>query len=270
MRDDTTPHDRQSTGALARLDELDDFGVADGYPDPRGWEVRTRDGRTIGTVRELLVDREAMRVRYLDVELAEELQAVGTSRVHVPVASAQLDDERDDVIVDLDAAGLGTLGLADTSRFDATDARHDDSRFFGNRVNADRARGAYLTLHEERLAVGKRATTVGEVEVRKTVETEHVRESVPVMHEEVTIERRPISADTNAATGATIDADGETIRVPLMAEEIVTEKRVVPVEEVVIRKEAHVEDRVVEETVRRERVDIDRDMDADAARRLDR
>ena len=264
MRDDSMQHDHGSTGGLARLDELDDFKVASGYPDPRGWPVKTRDGRTIGEVKNLLVDRDALRVRYLDLELDDEFRSAGAAngRVHVPVASAHLDDDRDEVLVDLDAAGLGTLGVADVDRFDAGDARHDDSRFFGNRVASDRAGAAYVTLHEEQLAVGKRRVQAGEVEVRKNVEVEHVRENVALRHDEVSSERRPLDADDAARLGRTptIDADGETIRVPLMAEEAVVEKRVVPVEEVVIRTETHTEEQLVEDTLRRERVDIDRRM----------
>ena len=126
----------------------------------------------------------------------------------------------------------------------------------------DYARDAYtrgveqrMTLSEEQLALGKRQVSAGEVELRKTVETEHVRESVPVMREEVTVERRPISA------GADLNADiGEDeIRVPLMAEEVVVEKRVVPKEEVVLKKHAVQEDKSVEADLRRERVVYDED-----------
>ena len=73
------------------------------------------------------------------------------------------------------------------------------------------------------------------------------------MHEEVTVERRPISADSRV--DATISED--EIRVPLMAEEVVTQKRVVPKEEVVVRKHAVTDTEVVEDDVRRERVDVD-------------
>jgi uncharacterized protein (TIGR02271 family) len=93
----------------------------------------------------------------------------------------------------------------------------------------------------------------GEAYLRKTVETEHVRQEVPVTHEEVTVERRPLSAD--AATDVTISED--EIRIPVMEEEVVTEKRVVPKEEVVIRKRAVSDTEVVEDDVRRERVDVD-------------
>ena len=36
---------------LARLDDLDGYKVADGEPDPRGWDVRAADGRTVGALR---------------------------------------------------------------------------------------------------------------------------------------------------------------------------------------------------------------------------
>jgi uncharacterized protein (TIGR02271 family) len=98
------------------------------------------------------------------------------------------------------------------------------------------------------------------VELHKTVDTEQVRETVPVMHEEVSVERHPISAD--AARDANLTIGEESIRVPLTAEEVVVDKRVVPVEEVIVRKEAHTEQHVVEDTVRRERVDVDRDVNA--------
>lgn len=54
---------------LKRLNELDDFRVADDDPDPRGWQVTSTDGRDIGRVRDLVVDTAEMKARYLDVEV---------------------------------------------------------------------------------------------------------------------------------------------------------------------------------------------------------
>ena len=135
------------------------------------------------------------------------------------------------------------------------------SRQYGDWSNVrDYARDAYtrgseqrLTLSEEQLSVGKRQVSAGEVELHKRVETEHVSETVPVTREEVTIERRPLSAD------ADINADiGEDeIRIPLMAEEVVVEKRVVPKEEVIVSKHAVQEEKTVEADLRRERVEYD-------------
>ena len=113
-----------------------------------------------------------------------------------------------------------------------------------------------LVLSEEQLAVGKRQVQAGEVSVRKSVETERVQETVGLTREEVTIERHPISADS--ASAADIGDIGEqTIRVPLMAEEAVVDKRVVPVEEVVLRKNAVTENQTIEDSVRRERLVTD-------------
>jgi sporulation protein YlmC with PRC-barrel domain len=113
-------HDAQHAAmGLASLDEMNDFKVAEGFPDPRGWDVKTADGRTIGKVKDLLVDKQAMRVKLLEVELRDEFASGRDDvRVHVPVASARLDDDHDDVIVDLATAGLGdfssTAGTVDT------------------------------------------------------------------------------------------------------------------------------------------------------------
>lgn len=123
----------------------------------------------------------------------------------------------------------------------------------------DHARHAYargqeqrLVLSEEQLRVGKRQVQAGEVNLRTTVETQRVQEQVGLMHEEVSVERRPLTAADASAADLTIGE--ETIRVPLTREEAVVEKRVVPVEEVVVRTNAVTENQTVEDTVRKERL----------------
>jgi uncharacterized protein (TIGR02271 family) len=296
---------------LGRLSEMDDYQVADGYPDIRGWEVKSSDGRTVGEVKDLIADTAAMRVRYLDVEvdrtvgeLAQDAATPGDQERHVllPIGVVRLDDARDDVLVDgytaaqiaglprytggavssdyersLHArrydtgAGMADAGTAAGSavgagltgapvmsplREDRVDYDHpdfDDQRAFASR-RRDRAhtsdREDRLTLSEEQLSVGKQTVQAGEVGVRKTVETEHVRESVPVTHDEVTIERHPVSASD--ARDLRIGED--EVRVPVMREEVVAEKRVVPREEVIVRKQAVTENREVGADLRRERL----------------
>ena len=53
------------------LHELDDYKVASGYPDVRGWTVKGSGGQVVGKVDNLLVNKETERVVYLDVELDE-------------------------------------------------------------------------------------------------------------------------------------------------------------------------------------------------------
>jgi len=129
----------------------------------------------------------------------------------------------------------------------------DDVRDYA-REGYGRGQERRIVLSEEQLAVGKRQVSGGEVNLHKTVETHHVSESVPLVHEEVTIERRPLSG---ADTVGDAQIGEETIRVPLMAEEAVVQKKVVGVEEVVVRKEAKTEQRQVDADVRKERLVTD-------------
>jgi uncharacterized protein (TIGR02271 family) len=112
---------------------------------------------------------------------------------------------------------------------------------------------ARLTLHEEQLAVSKREALAGEVDIHKRVHQEHVQETVAVKHEEVSIERRPLSGI--AEPGARIAAQDEVVRMPLFREEVVTEKRIVPTEEVIVRKNEVVENQTVGATLRSEFVE---------------
>lgn len=97
------------------LDQLNDFEIADGDPDIRGWEVHSADGRRIGQVDDLLVDRLAMKVRYLDVDLEEDVDGAGEDRhILVPIGYARLDEEEDRVMVDaLSREDLAAMPLYD-------------------------------------------------------------------------------------------------------------------------------------------------------------
>lgn len=261
------------------LDQLDDFEVADGDPDVRGWEVIAFDGRKVGEVDHLLVDTGAMKVRYLDVDVDDELLAERESRdahVLIPIGHARLDEDGHRVMVDSlassDVAGLPAYAHGRISRDYETEVRsrfdagytgadtgrdfysgelYDDSRFFG------RDRGeARITRSEEELAIGKRRVEAGEVELRKRVETEHVARPVTTTHEEVTIERRPVT-DPMQARGARIE--GDEVHIPLHEEEVVVAKRVVPKEELVVKKHQLQDTEMVEADLRRERVEVEGD-----------
>jgi uncharacterized protein (TIGR02271 family) len=275
------------------LGQLDDFKVAEGDPDVRGWQVVASDGRTIGEVDELLIDTNAMKVRYLDVEVENGLMAEPDRHVLVPIGYARLDRSADRVMVDNIAStdlrtmpaydqspvtrdyetsvrnsfpggpaatevesdtGMAAAGSHDTDFY--THDSFDDNRFFGR--GAETGAGEQrVTLSEEELAVGTRQVQAGQVEIDKHVETRHVAESVPVMHEEAVVERRPIT-DSIAARGATIGED-ETIRVPLTQEEVVAETRTVAKEELVVRTNQVTETETVEADLRRERAEVHRE-----------
>ncbi|MDQ6890962.1 MAG: PRC-barrel domain-containing protein [Bacteroidota bacterium] len=54
---------------LYYLHELSGYKVADDYPDVRDWKVEDANGRLVGKVDGLLVNKTAERVVYLDVEV---------------------------------------------------------------------------------------------------------------------------------------------------------------------------------------------------------
>ena len=58
---------------IAPLSDFDDRDVAAGDLDVRGWDVIAADGERLGVVDELLIDTGTGRVRYLDVDLEDDL-----------------------------------------------------------------------------------------------------------------------------------------------------------------------------------------------------
>ncbi|MEX2571549.1 MAG: DUF2382 domain-containing protein [Gemmatimonadota bacterium] len=273
-----------ATDRIIPLDELDDFKVADGDPDVRGWDVLASDGRKIGEVDNLLVDATAMKVRYLDVDIESEMIEDNESERHVliPIGYARLDEDDDRIFIDtLTSTSLGRIpaythepitrdfetrlrshfdstepGTAETTSDFYSGEMYDENRFFEPRRTEETER--HVTRSEEEMAIGARERQTGEVDVRKRVETEHVEEQVPTRHEEVVVERRP--ADAMSAEGRIGE---DEVRVPVTEEELVVEKRAVPKEEVVVRKQERIENEKVEADLRRERVDVRREGDAD-------
>ena len=307
-------------GHLGRLNDLDEFKVADGYPDPRGWDVKTSDGATVGKVDDLIVDTAAMRVRYLSVEvndrsvgqLAQDAVTPGDQGTHtlVPIGSVSLDDRHDDVLISgysaQQLAGLpryaggagrtisreyetsvvdrhrnrtgvagavtgaaaaagaavkhGAEKVADAvtgnnPRYDYDHDDYNDQRMFASRRQGLTDEQRRLILAREELAVGKRQASAGEVELRKTVDTERVTEQVQLRHDEVSVERRPVTDPSAVGTEPTIRED--EIRIPVMEEQVVMQKVLVPREEIIVRKNQVTEQQTVSDTVRRERLVVD-------------
>ncbi len=71
---------------LYYLEELPDYKVASDYYDVRGWDVIDAENRTIGKVTNLLVNKQAERVVYLDVEVDESLIEVGYNTYQIPAS----------------------------------------------------------------------------------------------------------------------------------------------------------------------------------------
>lgn len=231
---------------LVSLDH-DDFAVAEGEPDVRGWDVVTTDQRTIGTVDDLLADPAALKVRYLTIDLDQDIAGDERDRtIRVPIARARLDEHDRQILLDVPASTVASLRSA--SSFEPAAGRESASRPAAEEE-------ARMTRAAEELRIGKRTVQAGEVDVTRRVETERVQEPVTLRGERVDVERRPVSGRT-ASEDAELTA--EEIRVPVMEEEAVVEKRPVVKEEVVITKHPTETRETIETDVRKEEIDVER------------
>jgi uncharacterized protein (TIGR02271 family) len=114
-----------------------------------------------------------------------------------------------------------------------------------------------MTRSEEQVEVGTQTREAGRARLRKYVVTEDVTTTVPVSHEEVRIEREPIT-DANvgdAMSGG--DITSEEHDVVLTEEQVVVNKETVPVERVRVDKETVTEQQQVSEEVRKEQIELD-------------
>ncbi len=164
----------------------------------------------------------------------------------------------------LGTAGLGTAALGTAGAYDAaTDATTvRGSQVLGYGDSSQYARGQTIDderriqLREERLSVDKQRVSAGEVQITKDV-VEHQQDiDVPVIREELFVERRPASETTADAGDIGEIGTGETIRVPLMREQVAVTKRAVVTGEVVVGKREISETQRVSETTREEKVRV--------------
>jgi len=153
--------------------------------------------------------------------------------------------------------GMGA-GMTDRTG-DTTGAGFEDRNRHGTRGHdtSGPTTDDAMTLSEERVNVGTQQVEAGRARLRKYVVTENVTQTVPVSHEEVRVEREPI---TDANVGSALDGPAiseEEHEVTLHAERPVVEKEAVPVERVRLGTETVTEQQQVSETVRKEEVDTD-------------
>lgn len=131
---------------------------------------------------------------------------------------------------------------------DDTMARPDDTR-----TRTDDA----MTRSEERMHVGVERRATGRARLRKYVVTEEVQQTVPVRHEEVVVEREPITEENRDAALSGPDITEAEHEVTLHEERPVTRTETVPVERVRLGTEERVEEETVGGEIRKERIETE-------------
>jgi uncharacterized protein (TIGR02271 family) len=258
-----------------------------------GANVVDTEGRKVGTVGQVYLDSATNQPSWVTVKTG----LFGTSESFAPLDSADWtgnelrigfdknfvkDAPRIDTDGSLESAdedalyryyGLsgstvgqstGNAGTYDDTR---TDAAVGDRRTEGYDTSGPTTDDA-MTRSEEQLRVGKEQVTAGRARLRKHVVTENQTVTVPVSHEEVTLEREPITEANRGKATAGPDLSEEEHEVQLTEERVVVDKETVPVERVRLGTETVTEDQRVSEDVRKEEIDYDEsDLARDKSRR---
>ncbi|WP_093797397.1 DUF2382 domain-containing protein [Streptomyces sp. Wb2n-11] len=114
-----------------------------------------------------------------------------------------------------------------------------------------------MTRSEEEMHVGVERRETGRARLRKYVVTEEQQQTVPVRHEEVRVEREPITeADRDRALSGPDISESEH-EVTLHEERPVVETEAVPVERVRLTSEEHTDQETVAGEVRKERIETE-------------
>src|SRR3954451_13860969 len=220
-------------------------------------KAQVKDAPKIDTDGHLSPEEEQELYRYYGVG------DTGTTGRHADVDSTLTDTSRTTTNTGMgagmtdptgDTTANTTAGYNDTSYDDRTDRNQHGTK--GHDTSGPTTDDA-MTLSEERVNVGTQQVEPGRARLRKYVVTENVTETVPVSHEEVRVQREPI---TDANVGSALDGPAiseEEHEVTLHAERPVVEKEAVPVERVRLDTETVTEQQQVSETVRKEQVDTD-------------
>ena len=258
-------------GDLRRLDELDDWQVAQGQPDIRSWKVVDMQDNDVGTVDSLLVSTQAEEVIFAVISHGG-LLGVGGDRKLVPLTELDIDSGNERVVFMGRAEDIENSPnySEDTMSFnpfyDYWSSRTGAMRQTMETRPAAETRTAETRVIpevEERLEVGKRAEQVGEVRVSKEVEThpETVREQVRRIRIHVT--RREVEHGREPRAGERVLREGESISIPVIEEKLVAETKPEVTGEVVVTPETVTEEEEVTRQVRSERVHVEETGDVD-------
>jgi uncharacterized protein (TIGR02271 family) len=158
--------------------------------------------------------------------------------------------------------GWAAAGTSGTAAGTAADTMPAGTGTAGGMTAGDDA----MTRSEEHMHVGAERREVGRARLRKYVVTEDVELTVPLRHEEVRVEREPITDGNVEAAMSGPEITESEHEVILHEERPVTTVETVPVERVRLTTEEHTEEETVRGQVRKEKIDTEGVEDGDPGR----
>lgn len=215
----------------------------------RGAPVYDNAGEKIGKVEEIFYDHQSHRPEWIGIGTG----FFGTKRVLVPVEGAQVAEE------DGLQLAFSKDRVKDSPDIDdeeiSQECEAELRQYYGlaqlqQTATADEDQA--VTRSEEEVEVGKRDVQAGTARLRKWVETEPVALDVELRREVAHVTREPLNEPV-----ADHDFSEQEIEVPLHEEKPVVQKQTVAKERIGIEKDVETDTATVEDEVRKERVDVE-------------
>ena len=231
-----------------------------------GADVYDTDGDKIGSVAQVYLDNSSGDPEWVSVRTG----LFGTKETFVPLQSATWSDDR--VVVAYDKARVKDAPQIDPDGELSPSEEQELYRYYGlsagagetwDNSTATTGRGGAdlgddaMTRSEEHLVAGTRTEQTGTARLRKYVVTEQEQVRVPVSHEEVRLEREPITDANRDAALRGPDITEAEYEVTLEAERPVVDTETVPVERVRLNKETVRDEETVSGEVRKEQIEFD-------------
>jgi uncharacterized protein (TIGR02271 family) len=236
------------------------------YAEWIGHTVVDQQGNKIGKVSQIYIDDASGQPEWLAVNTG----LLKHRSSFVPLANAT--SKGDEVVVAFDKAKVKDAPQVEDDKDGYLTPEEERQLFayYGNGSERPTVRSVghevsgpdtdeAMTRSEEEVTVGTRSTERGKARLRKYVVTENVTQTVPVSHEEVRLEREPITEGNVDAAMSGPEISEEEHEVVLHQEEPVVEKRTVPKERVRLDKEVVTGEAPVEADVRKEEIELEGD-----------
>ena len=227
--------------------------------------IEDTTGEHIGEVENLYVDTVTKKPTWLHLETG----FFGTKYTYIPVQSVYAAETNDKIVSEYDADFVkGAPHFEEDQVLSDSEERklyeyysiNYDTGMPINATDVDTdtttTTNDEIVRAEEEVSVGTKEVERGTVRLHKYVVTEDVDLTVPVRKEKVRVVREPANGEVSPADlGNTVEEVTVTEEVP------VVDKKVVAKEKIHLEKDVEVKDAHVNETVRKEEVVVEDDVD---------
>ena len=227
-----------------------------------GGTVVGSDGHKIGKVGTVYLDDGSGRPEWVTAKTG----LFGRSETFIPLAQGNVQGQEIQVPYDQETV-KDAPRLEDPEGHLSQDQEKELYRYYGLEPSAQAGTVGHdvsgpttdeaMTRSEEQLRVGTERVESGKARLRKYVVTEDVTRTVPVSHEEVRVDREPVTDANRSQAMAGGEITEEEHEVTLHAERPVVAKETVPVERVRMDTDTVTEEAEISESVRKEQIEAE-------------